>query len=1186
MKTNPYRSASKLCRSNALVNENQRIMNHRLLDVSLIGRVTNITEYDKKGRVTFRVTDDLGVTRTYYDGADRVIKTVDSALDNGWSGSAFNPANLDGNTVEMAYDDNGNVIETLQTDVTEVSSVADETFRTTNFYDALDRLTLTVDNLGEATYIRYDSRGNLVARADANGPTEEADDIVSNGSFESSTTDWTLGDGWSHYCIVPYSNYAVLAVVSEVGTEETLSQELSDLAPGMTYSVVLETDLMGMDGSLIVGLGEAAPSETDCTDLGSDYYEYIVTAGTDEDQLLEIGMDQSPTGSPYFYVDNISVTPLNGCADINRRGLGSSASVEINGHGNVTRTYYDGLSRVVESERLLTETGEGVYIAADIYGVKSDPDAFCDTDQGGGDGRINEYRAYDDNSQLVGLRDDNGNVTAYIYDNQNRVLVERKGLYVSGTTLAVPSGDTVYFNVSLRGGASIVNTEAYGTAIMLEYDKDGNVTERTDEAGNVLEYDYNGLSRRKQVDVTTVASGYVGSLQQKFQYDGLGRKTWTFDASDDPDTGSEANDVTCGFDYDSLSRLVEEWQSVGMFGSSGVRYTTSYYDAAYGSVSQPSSLVYADGRRVDNYYDKLDRLTRKRDNGQSSDIGKYQYIGAGRVATLTYQNLTRLTHLGQVSSANADVGFDGMRRILNHRWEKFTGTDTSYGNDTLVVGFEQQDSSGNPLYDRRDNKLIEYKTHDTSNSEMYQYDSAYRLTSTSTGTQSAGSRAFERGTFSDGDRDSMSTVNYYEDWDLDGLGNWSSVWKNSSTAQTRTHSDFNEIVNNNGTSLTYDANGNLTDDGTNTYGWDPFGRLGFVMRKSDSQYLITCIYDADSRRISKWDWVGSEGKFYYYSGWRALEECTYYYDEANLQRLQRQYVWGGTYLDEIWTQDDRWTGSATISVSSLNDGSGTQRLFHCSNTLYSVFAVTDESGTLQERYQYAPYGDRTIYDSSSNVISSSAYNIDYAYTGQRLDPETEMMYYKNRYYDVSLGRFIARDSIGYFGGINLYAYVDSNPIHNLDTYGLCDKSDEECCKWAAANDLHKKEKAIGLVICCEGRKVSCVFPPSGQESGPGNDEKNACVKKHEDEHHDVILPCPKNSDRVTVGSHNLTKPEREKEECDAFREEIKCLESKLYNECTKYGTFDERNDCYGAVSTEITRIKFEMSPYYHCNPRL
>jgi RHS repeat-associated protein len=122
---------------------------------TILGRVADRTEYDRNSRTTFTVQDDLNTTRAFYDGANRTIKTLDP----------------EGNTVETAYDANSNVIETRETDVAQVPGVASEVFLTTSFYDSLDRLQERVDNLGQTMQFRYDSRNNLVAMADAEGPT-------------------------------------------------------------------------------------------------------------------------------------------------------------------------------------------------------------------------------------------------------------------------------------------------------------------------------------------------------------------------------------------------------------------------------------------------------------------------------------------------------------------------------------------------------------------------------------------------------------------------------------------------------------------------------------------------------------------------------------------------------------------------------------------------------------------------------------------------------------------------------------------------------------------------------------------------------------------------------------------------------------------------------------------------------
>jgi len=118
------------------------------------GKITTRYEYDRNSRRTFRIEDDSQTYRTDYDGAGRIVRTRDPA----------------GNTVECAYDDSGNRIEVREVDISQVAGVREEEFLTTYFFDALGRLQQMADNLGQSFDYRYDSRNNLVAMADANGP--------------------------------------------------------------------------------------------------------------------------------------------------------------------------------------------------------------------------------------------------------------------------------------------------------------------------------------------------------------------------------------------------------------------------------------------------------------------------------------------------------------------------------------------------------------------------------------------------------------------------------------------------------------------------------------------------------------------------------------------------------------------------------------------------------------------------------------------------------------------------------------------------------------------------------------------------------------------------------------------------------------------------------------------------------
>jgi RHS repeat-associated protein len=68
------------------------------------------------------------------------------------------------------------------------------------------------------------------------------------------------------------------------------------------------------------------------------------------------------------------------------------------------------------------------------------------------------------------------------------------------------------------------------------------------------------------------------------------------------------------------------------------------------------------------------------------------------------------------------------------------------------------------------------------------------------------------------------------------------------------------------------------------------------------------------------------------------------------------------------------------------------------------------------------------YDSFGNLISSTgAVTNSFRYTAREFDTETDLYYYRARYYDPLIGRFVSEDPIGFMGGGNFYAYAGDDP---------------------------------------------------------------------------------------------------------------------------------------------------------------
>jgi len=156
--------------------------------------------------------------------------------------------------------------------------------------------------------------------------------------------------------------------------------------------------------------------------------------------------------------------------------------------------------------------------------------------------------------------------------------------------------------------------------------------------------------------------------------------------------------------------------------------------------------------------------------------------------------------------------------------------------------------------------------------------------------------------------------------------------------------------------------------------------------------------------------------FYYNDQWQVLEERV-----GSSTSADKQYIYHPHYVDAI-----------AIRVNS----SGKHHYLQDAN--FNVTSVTDNSGTMVERYSYSPYGEVTVLNNNftEDVGNQSDIDNDYLYTGRRRDPETGLHLNRNRFYASHLGRWVNRDPIGYIGSPwNLYEYVNSTPVISLDPSG-------------------------------------------------------------------------------------------------------------------------------------------------------
>ena len=161
-------------------------------------------------------------------------------------------------------------------------------------------------------------------------------------------------------------------------------------------------------------------------------------------------------------------------------------------------------------------------------------------------------------------------------------------------------------------------------------------------------------------------------------------------------------------------------------------------------------------------------------------------------------------------------------------------------------------------------------------------------------------------------------------------------------------------------------------------------------------------YDALGRRIEK-DVDGVITR-YVYDG----EDILFEYDATN---VVQSYYTHGLGIDEPLIMERN-----SASYTYHTDGLG------------STLELVDDAGVIQQQY---------VYDAFGNIVQQTgSLTNPYTYTGREFDPESGLLYYRARYYDPTIGRFLQEDPIGFNSGdLNFYTYVGNNPLTFIDPSG-------------------------------------------------------------------------------------------------------------------------------------------------------
>lgn len=1049
--------------------------------------------YDDRGNQLWSIAARGDSTHYQYDDLDQLVAIRDAlgfsiryTLDE--NGNQIAMQDKRGYMTNQAYDAHDRMTE-MENPLGEITHYE---------YDAKDNRTKMTDAEGQQSIYIYNTNNQLVSRTDAEGNTwEMAYDAAGNkiketdpsghemhfvyDQFGRMNSQTTAGGETINYEYDANGNNTAMVVANglRISMEyDSLNRLVRKVYPA--YTLTYEYDANGNMTRFTDGKGQSTRYRYDANDRQiamTTPLGFAAITDYDENDNVTNQRDLNGNGSQTTYdILNRPMVQFNALSEvISRTTYNAEGQPEMttNMHGEVTNYHYDDKGQLL---RMVNALGTTTYTYDGNGNRTSMTDALPRTVRYTydeldrkirtlfPDGTITETE-YDDRGNVRKFINENGDETTFSYNELNQQIGQtnaegestsrqfsEEGLLLRTT---LPNSNVIH-NVYDAQRRLISQYDNNGTLFIRTYDSNGNIIRESDGNGLVTNMVYDANDRLVEVidpDQQSTRFAYDNNGNRtmitdregkitRFVYDQLNRlisqtdalgntTTFTYDVAGNQLSVTDANGNTTSYTYDSFNRLTTEtfadrtnktytYDSIGRLTSRtdnngdltqynydirdrlilrdypGNDFDASFdYDAAGRLVSAQNSFA-----TVNLALDKIGRTLSETLNGE---VLGYAYDVANNTRTITYPSGRRVEEQqnvrGQVvtiennDSFLADFNYDSGSRLMQRNLANETETSFAYSANNWATEIRHQNQTANFAHyryalDKEGNKQQAEKLHRPTHSEHYQYDNNYRLTD-----------------FDVQDTQSSPAVQA-TDFAYDALGNRTTMLDNGTSTSYRVN-DMHEYTAISGQNAPiYDDNGNLLSNDNYSFQYDYENRLISV----DNGSVATYQYDALGRRIRKITPV--EDTRYYYDGARVIEE----HDQNG--NLQAEYIYGNWIDDILWMK--RYSNA----------------YFYHQNALGSVMALTDAQGEVVEYYEYDAYGQPTILSSSFGPLSSSISGNPYLFTGRRWDEETDLYYYRARYYDTETGRFLQRDPLGYVDGWNMYEYVGGNPVMKMDPLGL------------------------------------------------------------------------------------------------------------------------------------------------------
>jgi len=663
---------------------------------------------------------------------------------------------------------------------------------------------------------------------------------------------------------------------------------------------------------------------------------------------------------------------------------------------------------------------------------------------------------YDCENGTVTLIDPLGHYIVREHDKLGRLIAVKvyTGQFGSGTLYATTSHTYGYNDKVLTVTDPQNHTATY------TYDFLGRITQFLSPDSSAVTYSYDDTSNKV---IFTDGRGYdrilwfdwlnqLTKVEEEYETNSFAVTTHQYDEVSHLISFTDAENRTASYTYGSLfglTRITHPDSTHQDYEYDGTGNITSYTDAKgnetqflYDAFCRLIQILYQDQSTVSFTYDLNSNRTRMDDNSPSQgDYVEYEYDDWNRLTTearhistesytvlYEYDTVSRLTKLTYPDNTEVLYFYDDLNRMTEIK-RYVDGV-----NDEILMGNVQYDIEsrliqfdyGNDLrvmfsYDSRDRLLtLDIKDGVTSFLELdYTYDSNSNITQLVNGWRDANftwHSQTESYNYDGLDRlTSASSTSWSHTYLYDKVGNRTAI-----DSVTFAINSVNQVTAlNDGTSFTYDANGNRVEKSkgidTWTYTYDYANRLTKVEKNETT--LGDYIYDGDGRRIQVTE--NSKTTTYIYSGLNIL------YEENTTRAAV--YIYGPT---------GRLAKRTTIDNES-------ETYYYHTDHLGSTRLVTDESKTIVTDATYEPFSESVVTGEES-----------YLFTGKEEDT-TGLYYYGARYYDPETGRFITQDPLpgkkAIPQSLNRYTYCINNPMKFIDpaglTYRICNVDNGVCTRY-------------------------------------------------------------------------------------------------------------------------------------------